>query len=70
LNGKALVIAVVIWHLKGLNRSNTVKLNGRLLKEFKISRSTLYRGLNALENARLISVNRQIGKRPWVTIIL
>jgi len=38
LNGKALAISVIIWHLKGLKLSNTVKLNEKLLKEFKINR--------------------------------
>ena len=70
LNGKALEIAVVIWHLKGLKRKNTVKLNGKLLREFKISRSTLYRGLAAMEKAGLISIQRQIGRSPMVTILI
>ena len=69
LNGKALEIGVVIWHLKGLKRKNTVKLNGKLLREFKISRSTLYRGLDQMEKAGLISIQRQIGRSPMVTIL-
>ena len=68
LTGKSLEISMVLWFLKGVTRKNTVKLNGKLIRSFGVSRSTLYRGLAEMENAGLISIQRQIGRSPVVTI--
>jgi DNA-binding transcriptional ArsR family regulator len=69
LPGKSLEISMALWFLKGVTRKNTVKLSGKLIRSFGVSRSTLYRGLAAMENAGLISIRRQIGRSPMVTIL-
>jgi len=70
LPGKSLEISMVLWFLKGVTRKHTVKLSGKLIRSFGVSRSTLYRGLAKMENAGLISVQRQIGRSPMVTILI
>jgi len=69
LPGKSLEISMVLWFLKGVIRNNTVKLSGKLVRSFGVSRSTLYRGLTEMEKAGLISIKRQIGRSPMVTIL-
>ena len=69
LPGKSLEISMVLWFLKGVIRNNTVKLSGKLVRSFGVSRSTLYRGLAEMEKAGLISIKRQIGRSPMVTIL-
>lgn len=68
LPGKALQIYLCIWFLKGVKRNNTVKLSYKLLIEFGVSRSSSYRGLKALEDTHLISVERHSGRSPLVTL--
>ena len=68
LSGKAMQIALCIWFLIGVKRDNTVKLSYKLLKEFGVSRSSSYRGLEALENAGLIAIERHPGRSPIVTL--
>jgi DNA-binding transcriptional ArsR family regulator len=70
LPGKSLEISMVLWFLKGVTRKHTIKLSGKLIRSFGVSRSTLYRGLAKMENAGLISVQRQIGRSPMVTILI
>jgi DNA-binding transcriptional ArsR family regulator len=69
LPGKSLQISMALWFLKGVTRKNTVKLSGKLVRSFGVSRSTLYRGLTEMENAGLISIQRQKGRSPIVTIL-
>jgi DNA-binding transcriptional ArsR family regulator len=70
LPGKSLEISMVLWFLKGVTRKHTVKLSGKLIRSFGVSRSTLYRGLAKMEDAGLISVQRQKGRSPMVTILI
>jgi hypothetical protein len=64
----AIKIGLVLWYLTGLRKSSTVTLSTKMLKEFKIDRSTKYRGLKQLELAGLVEVNRRLKKNPIVTI--
>ena len=70
LPGKSLQISMALWFLKGVTRKNTVKLSGKLVRSFGVSRSTLYRGLAEMENAGLISIQRHKGRSPIVTILI
>jgi DNA-binding transcriptional ArsR family regulator len=70
LPGKSLQISMALWFLKGVTRKNTVKLSGKLVRSFGVSRSTLYRGLAEMENAGLISIQRYKGRSPMVTILV
>ena len=67
--GKALHVAVELWHIAGLQRSGTLSLSMRRLSAFNMSRFSGYRGLAALEAAGLISVDRHCGRKPVVTLL-
>jgi hypothetical protein len=68
LPGRALAVALSIWFERCRKRRNTVKLTSPLLARFGVNRKALYRGLQALESAGLVTVERQQGKNPVVTI--
>ena len=67
--GKSLNVALAIWFLSGVNRSNTVSLSGSVLRELGVKRHSGYRALKSLEGAGLISVYRHAGRNPVVTIL-
>jgi hypothetical protein len=69
LPGKALHVALVIRHVQSLNRGDgTIVLTNQWLKNFGVDHHAKRRALVALEQAKLIAVER--GKRsPTVTII-
>ena len=68
--GRALHVAIALWHYAGLTKSITIRLNQSRLLGFGLSRDSARRGLLALENAKLITVVRAPGRKPQVTIIL
>lgn len=68
--GKALTVAVVIQFLAGVQKSKSgIKLSMEELRKYGISRYSAYRGLQKLENLRLIKADRRRGRAPLVTII-
>ena len=68
--GSGFKLAIVLWHLSGLNRqSKTIKLSGKKLRQMGVDRHAAYRGLKALETVGLIRVERRLGRSPTVTII-
>jgi hypothetical protein len=67
--GKALSVAIALWYLSGLKRSCTVALSISSLMDFGVGRLAGYRGLAALEQARLVSVVRHPGRKPIVTLL-
>ena len=69
LPGKAAALAVVIWHLARLRKSDTLVLTQTSLDEFGISRQAKYRALERLEAAGLIAVQRRDKKNPQVTVL-
>jgi hypothetical protein len=70
LPGKALAVGLVLWFLKGLRRQNTVRLEPSKVRSLGLSRRQCYRGLEALEQAGLVAVQRQLGSAPTVTILV
>jgi len=68
--GRALQVAIAIWYLAGFSNARTVKLRPSTIRLFGIDRHAAYRGLHALERARLVSVRRHRGRCPTVTILL
>ena len=68
LPGRALHVGNAVWYLAGLTRSGTVKLSNSVLELFGVDRYAKARALEALEQAGLVSVQRQCGKHPTVTI--
>lgn len=69
LPGKAVNVALAIWFLRGLTKSETVRLTNATLKLFGVKRQAGYRGLKSLENTGLVTCARSPGRCPVVTII-
>jgi hypothetical protein len=70
LRGKALHVALAIWHLAGLKKTMTVELSRVPLESLGVTRQSAYRGVKALENAGLINAGRRSGRKTRVTILL
>lgn len=68
VQGKGLHVAVVLYLLMGLRKSTTVKLGRVHLGELGVSRYSAYRALKALENEGLVTVARQRGAAPVVSL--
>jgi hypothetical protein len=69
LPGKAFQVGLAAWMLGGMKRTRSVKLSFKRLSNWGVKRNSVYRGLNALEKASLISVDRHRGRSPIVTIL-
>lgn len=69
LPGKCAQVGLVLWFLSGLRKSRTVRLGNKFTGELGVSRDAKRRALNRLENARLISVKRQVRRAPMVTLL-
>jgi hypothetical protein len=69
LGGKAVHVGLAIWFKAGLTRSREVPLSLSQGAEFGFDRFAGSRGLVALEQAGLVSVNRAPGRKPIVTIL-
>ncbi len=67
--GKALSVAIILWYRAGLKRSPTVKVPRWTADKFGLGRHAKTRGLKALERAALVSVKRQTGCSPVVTLL-
>jgi DNA-binding transcriptional ArsR family regulator len=68
LPGKALTVGMMLWFLAGVNPSKRFKPEKWLREGFGVGRTAFDNGLNALESAGLISVERRIGKTPLISI--
>lgn len=71
LPGKALHVALELWHAIGFNNdgSRTVILSSRRLADFGVSRDAKYDALRRLERAGLVAVERSPGRLPRVTLL-
>ena len=69
LPGKALHIANIIWFLAGMKNKRTIKLPSKRLQDWGVSRFSKRRGLGQLEMNGLVSVERNNGRNPVVTIL-
>jgi len=69
LPGKAFQIGISLWYLKGLKKNHEVKLTNVVLAEFGVKKDAKRRGLEALEEAGLVSIKRRKNKNPIVTIL-
>jgi hypothetical protein len=67
--GRGLHLALAIWHLKSLRRSDCIRLSGKVAREFGVERGPMYRALVSLEQAGLISVVRAPGRSPQITVL-
>lgn len=69
LPGKALIIGLCLWRLKGTTGKASITLSNSELRPFGIDRAAKSRGLAALEKARLIAVERRQNRWPVVTLL-
>ncbi len=69
LSGQALHVGMALWFLGGMGKSASVKLSNKAMKIFGVDRYAKGRGLKALENAGLVSVEYQAGCSPMVKIL-
>ncbi len=67
--GRALHVALALWFWAGIKGSGQIALSISKLSALGVSRFSAYRGLAALERAGLISVHRQRGRNPIVTLL-
>ena len=67
--GKAFLVGVALWYLKGLKKTETVRLTHTTLTRLQIKPDAARRGLKALERGGLVSVERRPGRAPVVTIL-
>ena len=69
-HGRGLNVAIALWFLSGLNNQKaTVTLKSTVLRDMGIDRHAAYRGLEKLEKAGLVSVERNTGRLPIVTLL-
>ena len=69
LPGHALHVAIEIRLWAGIKRTNHFVFSVSGLTALGVSRSSGHRGLAALEREGLVSVDRQPGRKPRVTVI-
>ena len=69
LPGRTLQVALALWYLAGLKKVNTVRLTTKPLADMGVSRDAKYDALSRLEAAGLVSVQRQPGQAPLVTLL-
>ncbi len=62
-------VGIALWLLKGMRYRNSVTLGNKFLDELNVDRAAKARGLSALEAAGLISIERQQGRAPVVSIL-
>jgi hypothetical protein len=69
LSGKAFHIAVALWYLVGVKKTNTVGLSNETTEKFGVARTAKYRNLEVLKQAGLVTVQRKHGRSPVVTLL-
>lgn len=69
LSNKALHVAVALWFISGLAKTNKIKMQKKVLKDLGVSRHAFYRAINEMEKARLISADRKVGQTYFVTLM-
>lgn len=69
LPGKTMHVALVLWYLVGLHKSQTVRLSKKELLHMSISRDAKYDALKRLAQAGLVSIKQRPGQSPLVTVL-
>jgi hypothetical protein len=68
LPGKAGAVGIALWFLAGVKTSKTFKVTAEARRVAACSRQAFSHGLDALEDAKLISVVRRAGCNPEVSM--
>jgi hypothetical protein len=69
-SGKTLAVVLAVWFQLGRCRGKPVKLTSAIVRRFSVGRKASYHGLKQLERLGLITVHRQVGKNPVITVNL
>jgi hypothetical protein len=69
LPGKAPIVALALWWVRGLCKAATFPLKRQATDEFCVSPDAAYDALKRLEQVGLIHVLRHSGRSPIVTIL-
>jgi len=70
LNGSALKVGILLWHISGLNKQDpTVIMRKKHCIKLDLSRHARYRALESLKKAGLISIAQSPGQLPSITIL-
>ena len=69
LPGRALHVGMMVWFLAGVTKSGAVDLSLSGMARIGVKRSTASRALWQLEQAGLVSVDRNSGRKPRVTLL-
>ncbi len=69
LPGKSLHVGLALWYLVGLNKQRGVTLTRAVLAKFAVMPDAGRRGLQQLEDAGLVVVQRHSGRCPRVTLL-
>ena len=69
LPGKVLNTALAIWFVYGLTGQRTFVVKRKTWERLSLTRQAYNRALHALESAQLITVDRQTGRYPIITLI-
>lgn len=67
--GKTLQVALALWFLCGLQKTNSVTLASKTAERFGISRDAKYEAIDRLVKAGLVTVQQTPGKAPVVTLV-
>lgn len=67
--GRTLQVALVLWYLVGLKKSDTVRLSSEHLDLVGVSRDAKYDALQRLSAAGLVTVDQRPGRSPVVTLV-
>jgi hypothetical protein len=69
LPGKAFIVYTGIWHLARMADKKTIALSQKTMRDLHLNRNAVYRGLEHLESAGLVSVERHRGRNSIITIL-
>jgi len=70
LPGKTLNVAVALWWRHGMAKGRPFKLTHAALKYLNVERDAASTGLDRLERAGLIKLERRAGQRPIISIVI
>ena len=65
----ALRLGLALWFFVGITNSRTIRFSKRSREAFQLDRSTVYRGLKVLEDAKLVKVKSNQGSPTIVTVL-
>jgi DNA-binding transcriptional ArsR family regulator len=66
----ALLVGMLLWHLRGLRRADSFAVSNLMAREWGIGIKAKGRALRKLEKADLITIERQGRRSPLVTLLV